>query len=100
MSAFVENTTNWRVSEEEYEINYNLTYSVNDVYEEFELWEYGIQCELLDRNKQIVSTAEVKHISSNCNYVLGFIQKITDNKVFPIHLVDVVSDLLEEECLI
>lgn len=100
MSAFVEKTTNWRVYEEEYEISYNLTYSLNNVYEEFELWEYGIQCELFDTNKQIISASEVKHISSNCDYVLGFIQKITTNKVFPIHLMDVVSDLLEDECLI
>lgn len=100
MSAFMENNRNWIVSEEEYEISYNLTYSLNSEFEEYELWEYGIQCELRDSNKDIVSTAEVKNISNNYDYVMEFIQKITTHKVFPIHLMDVVSDLLEEECLV
>ena len=100
MSAFMENNRNWIVSEEEYEVSYNLTYSLNTEFEEYELWEYGIQCELRDCNKQIISTAEVKNISNNYDYVMGFIQKITTYKVFPIHLMDVISDLLEEECLV
>lgn len=100
MSSFVENTTCWRVYEEEYELLYSLTHSINNEFEDFELWEYGIHCVLYNKNKDIISTSEVKHISSDRAFVLGFIQKIVINKVFPVHLLDVISDMLGDLYLV
>ena len=100
MSSFVENTSNWRVYEEDYELFYSLTHSVNHSFEEFELEEYGISCVLYNKDREVLSTAEVEHISSDLKTVLNYIRLITKNKVFPVHLLDVVSDLLDERYLI
>lgn len=100
MSSFVENSSNWRVYEEEYELLYSLTHSINVLFEEFELKEYGISCILYNKDKEVLSTAEVKHISSNLKTVLDLVDLIKHYKVFPVHLLDVVSDLLDERYLI
>lgn len=100
MSAHMKEKANWSVKEGNFQINYNLTYSVNSNFEEFELWEYGIQCELLDCNNTIISVANINHITHNYERILVLIQKLVNNNVFPIHLHDVITDLLDEENLV
>lgn len=96
MSSFEDNTTSWTTNEGNFELLYNLTYSHNHAFEDFELWEYGINCVLYDQNKRVVSTAEVQHISRDRSFVLSFLNKIVAYKVFPLHLKDVVTDYLDE----
>ncbi len=100
MSTHMKEKANWSVKEGSFQINYNLTYSVNSNFEEFELWEYGIQCELLDCNNTIISVANINHITNNYERILVLIQKLVNNNVFPIHLHDVITDLLDEENLV
>ena len=100
MSTHMKEKANWSVKEGSYQINYNLTYSVNSNFEEIELWEYGIQCELLDCNNTIISVANINHITNNYERILVLIQKLVNNNVFPIHLHDVITDLLDEENLV
>lgn len=97
MSSIVSYATNWNVYEEEYEISYSLTHSRNNDFEEFEIWEYGIQCALYDKDQTIISTAEIKHISPDHNFVMECIQTLTKHKVFPNHLIDVISNILAEK---
>lgn len=84
----------WTVNEQPYILEYELLHSQNTCFEEFELWEYGIRCKLFNQEKQLISSAEVNHISGNLDYVKGLINLLLKHKVFPIHLYDVVSDQL------
>ena len=58
--------------------------------------EYGIRCELFN-DEEAVSAEEVKKITTDLTVLRQIFRKIVKNQVFPIHLRDVVEDLLVEE---
>lgn len=82
------------VEEYSYILQYELTHSINPAYEEYELYEYGIRCQLFDESHSLLSEAQVAHISPNRSFVTSLLNKILEFKVFPVHLLDVVSDEL------
>ena len=93
------NPEQWSVSEDKYILKYELLYSVNPYFEEYELWEYGIRCELYNENKELLNDSVVNHVSKDKAYVNSVINLLLKHKVFPVHLEDVVSDkLIEDTC--
>lgn len=84
----------WITTELNYTLEYELLESVNPYFEEFELTEYGICCKLFDENQLLLSEERVNHITPKENMILDLLDKIVRNKVFPIHLYDVVMDEL------
>ena len=84
----------WTVEEQPFTIKYELLFSQNTCFEEYELWEYGIGCKLYDQQKNMISEAKVDHISEDKSYVTKLIALLAHHKVFPLHLYDVVSDQL------
>lgn len=92
----IENQTDpyWMIKTNEYVLIYNITYSMNPSYEEDIVWEYGIECSLYDTSDELVSTAHVSHISPDRDFVLSMLRILTREEVFPVHLLDIVCDLL------
>jgi len=58
--------------------------------------EYGIRCELFNDGEP-VSEEEVKKITTEFTVLQRLFRKIVKNQVFPVHLRDVVENLLVEE---
>lgn len=75
-------------------IQYQLLYSLNDCFEEFELWEYGILCKMYNDQNILISSARVQHISKDKSYVISLMKFLAKHKVFPVHLYDIVYDEL------
>ncbi|ABX44064.1 DUF6514 family protein [Lachnoclostridium phytofermentans] len=93
------NPEQWSVSEDSYTIRYKLLYSVNPYFEEYELWEYGIRCELYNQNLELLNDSVVRNISKDKSYVNSILDLLIKHKVFPVHLIDVISDkLIEDTC--
>lgn len=93
------NPEQWSVSEDNYTIMYKLIYSVNPYFEEYELWEYGIRCELYNQNLELLNDSVVRNISKDKSYVNSILDLLIKHKVFPVHLIDVISDkLIEDTC--
>jgi hypothetical protein len=94
-----ENASNhqWITTEQSYTLEYELLQSVNPYFEEYPLVEYGIRCKLFDNEHHLLSEENVKHITPNENVIKELVQKLVLNKVFPVHLLDVVSDELVKD---
>lgn len=84
----------WMIRTNSYVLIYSITYSMNPCYEEGTVWEYGIECSLYDSADVLISTSHVSHISPDRDYVLHMAQILTREEVFPVHLLDIVSDLI------
>ncbi len=85
------------VAEQSYTLEYELLQSVNPYFEEFQLTEYGIQCKLYDTYHQLLSEEAVRHITPEKNFIDQLLEKLVLHKVFPVHLLDVVTDELAKE---
>ena len=78
---------------------YTLEYTVTENQEEEEpggITEYGIRCVLLD-GESTVSEEEIRGISPNYEFVCKMLHKLIGNQVFPVHIKDIISDLLVAE---
>ena len=82
------------VTEGEFVLQYEVTRSINPVFDEFELWEFGLHCELFDDQHVLLSKAQVRHITPKEELIQALLDTMLQHKVFPVHLVDVVSDEL------
>ena len=100
MSQIKDNNPDFTVREGSYLLTYKLVHSINPCFEEYELDEYGIECRLFDNNEQLLSDSTVAHISPDQRYVVRLLHTIALNKVFPIHLFDVVEDLMLDDLLL
>ncbi len=87
----------WTVSDHPFLIEYEMVYSINPAFVDFELWEYGIRCKLFDEAHSLLSEAEVIHISPNESFVSSLVDTMCKYKVFPIHILDVVYDELAKD---
>lgn len=80
-----------------------LTYSIarnkNTVYENEELYEYGIECTLVDLNGSVIHTEYAHCISSDFHYVYCLAGILARNKVYPVHLFEILDDLLSRDVL-
>ena len=87
----------WTVSENPFILEYEMVYSINPEFEDFELWEYGIRCKLFDETHTLLSEAEVIHISPKESFVTSLVNTMCQYKVFPVHILDVVYDELAKD---
>ncbi len=86
----------WMVKTGNYVLIYNITYSMNPHFTEYELWEYGIECCLYNLKDELISSAHVSHISPELDKVNEMIRICVNQQVFPVHLTEIISDLLEK----
>ena len=61
------------------------------------MFEYGITCVLYGGENEIVSSEEIKCITPNFSKVNELVAILKRNQVFPVHLKEVICDLLEQE---
>ena len=97
MSSANASKLQWITTEQPYTIEYELLQSINPYFEEFELSEYGICCKLYDSEHHLLSEESVKHITPKENVIKELMHKLMVHKVFPIHLLDVVTDELVKD---
>ena len=83
---------------------YTLAYTVTESQGEEEPGgrkEYGIRC-VLFTGEAAIAEEEVRHISPNYEMVCRIKEKLINNQVFPVHIRDIIEDLLiieqEVEC--
>lgn len=79
----------------EYSIEYAITKEAGEEESDGQA-EYGIRCELFEREAS-VHAEEVKGITADTEMMKKLFRKIVKNQVFPVHLRDVIEDLLIEE---
>ncbi len=78
----------------ESEANYVLKYSITEEDDETgEAAGYGIRCSLYVLEK-LVDSNEVNGITTKKHRIEKFLQILKKNQVFPVHLKDVIEDLL------
>ncbi len=94
MSSLNTRGRRWIVADRDYTLQYDLIGSINPSFEDFELWEFGIQCKLFDEQHTLLSEAEVTHITPKAEQIASLLNTIIKHKVYPVHLLDVVSDEL------
>lgn len=85
----------WLVKTEEFTLIYNIAYSMNPFFTDYELWEYGIECNLYNKKEELVSSAHVSHISPCKDTVEKMIYVLVKHQVFPVHLTDIVCEFTE-----
>ncbi|MGN0505463.1 MAG: DUF6514 family protein [Lachnospiraceae bacterium] len=73
---------------------YLITQNLNTAYVESEVYEYGIESFLSDTHGNLLSSDTVRCISSDLNVVYRIACTLKQNQVHPVHLRDVVIDLL------
>lgn len=84
----------WIVTDLDFILQYDIIRSINPVFDDFELWEFGIHCKLFNGQHTLLSEAEVTHITPSEEYITSLVDTMIKHKVFPVHLLDVVSDEL------
>lgn len=82
---------------------HNLTYAIsrnrNAAYEDAILYEYGIECTLCDAHGNYIYSEKVPCISTDFNYVYNIAAILAKNMVFPVHLLEILDDLISRDCL-
>ena len=80
-----------------------LTYSIarnrNTAYENGELYEYGIECTLGDLNGNIFQSEHAHCVSADFHYVYNIASILAKNKVYPVHLFEILDDLISRDTL-
>lgn len=84
---------------EQHILYYSVSKHRNEVYEEAELYEYGIKCALCDLRGRLVDEEDVHCISSDFNLVRQITNILAKNQVYPVHLLEILDDLLVRDCL-
>ncbi|MBO5353835.1 MAG: hypothetical protein J6J42_10895 [Lachnospiraceae bacterium] len=79
-----------------YTVEYTITKNASD-YELEEICEYGISCSLYGENQEIVSSEEIKCITPNFARINEMVHILKRNQVFPVHLKEIVCELLEQD---
>ena len=73
---------------------YTVSKHRNAAYEEAELYEYGIKCALCDLRGRQINSEHVHCISSNFNLVHRIAHILAKYQVYPVHLLEILDDLL------
>ncbi len=79
-----------------YTVEYTITKNASG-YELEELFEYGISCILYGESQEIVSSEEIKCITPSVARVNEMVRTLKRNQVFPVHLKEIVCELLESD---
>ena len=75
-------------------LTYSMTLNRNTAYEEAELYEYGIRCTVSNLRGHVLEEEHIPCISSNITMVHNLSHLLAKNTVYPVHLYEIVSDLL------
>ena len=73
---------------------YSISKHRNTAYEDSELYEYGIKCVLCDLRGNHINTEKVSCISSDFRLVHRIAQVLANFQVYPVHLLEILDDLL------
>lgn len=79
-----------------YTVEYTITKNASE-YELESISEYGISCILYGESQEIVSSEEIKCVTPNFTKVNEMVQILKRNQVFPVHLKEIVCELLEQD---
>ncbi len=77
-----------------YKLEYEITQNFS-LYEPLDIEEYGMRCMLYGESEEMLDMEEIKCITPNFRKIRELFRLITGYQVFPVHLKEVVSDLLE-----
>ncbi|MGN0506285.1 MAG: DUF6514 family protein [Lachnospiraceae bacterium] len=78
-----------------YSIAYTITQDTCN-YGDSTLLEYGINCILFGKGRKRVSSEEVRCITPDFTKISEIVRILKKHKVFPIHLREIICDLLEQ----
>ena len=84
---------------EQHILYYSVSKHRNEVYEEAELYEYGIKCALCDLRGRLMDEEDIHCVSANFNLVRQITNILVRNQVYPVHLLEILDDLLVREHL-
>ena len=84
---------------EQHILYYSVSKHRNEAYEEAELYEYGIKCALCDLRGRLMDEEDVHCVSTNFNLVRQLTNVLAKNQVYPVHLLEILDDLLMREHL-
>ena len=84
---------------EQHILYYSVSKNRNEAYEEAELYEYGIKCALCDLRGGMIDEEDVRCVSTNFNLVRHLTNILAKNQVYPVHLLEILDDLLMREQL-
>ena len=77
-----------------YSISYTITQDTCN-YGDSTLLEYGINCILFGKDRKRISSEEVRCITPDITKIDQLVQVLKRNKVFPVHMREIICDLLE-----
>ena len=84
-----------QINEKEYTVVYHITKNVNTIEPNLLLFEYGVHCAAYHLDGTLSSEDEVKCVSPNLFKVQALVNILACYHVFPLHLRDIISDLLD-----
>lgn len=84
---------------EQHILYYTVSRHRNMAYEESELYEYGIKCALCDLRGKLMDEEDVQCVSANFNLVRQLTNILARNQVYPVHLFEILDDLLMRDTL-
>jgi len=84
---------------EQHILYYTVSKHLNTAYEDGELYEYGIKCALCDKRGRLMDEADVACVSPSFNRVRQLTNILVKHQVYPVHLFEILDDLLNREQL-
>lgn len=82
---------------EQHILYYTVSKHQNTVYEEAEIYEYGIKCVLCDLRGKLLDEKEVKCVSPNFNLVRQLVGILSGCQAYPVHLMEILDDLMNRD---
>ncbi len=92
-------TSSWQTTTGQYVITYTITENMNLDSSEQALLEYGIECSLSHIQEGPISSDSIRCISPDYETVFQIAQILRNHQVFPVHLHEIVSDLINCDSL-
>ena len=87
-------TDTTKVAGTDYIVEYTILKKLSN-YTPGDFFEYGIRCVLYGKEKKVVSMEEIHCITPDFLKILEIEEILRRNQVFPVHLKEIVSDLIE-----
>ena len=84
---------------EQHILYYTVAKHLNTVYEEAELFEYGIRCTLCDLRGGLIDEEDIPCVSPDFNLVRRVTNLLAKHQVYPVHLFEILDDLLNRDNL-
>lgn len=92
-------TSSWQTTTGQYTITYTITKNTDLNSNEQALLEYGIECSLSHIQDGPISSDSIRCISPDYETVYQIAQILRNHQVFPAHLHEIVTDLINCDSL-